>query len=158
MKQAIKPILFIISAILLLLNGLTNFYINNSLVFHIIVFYFVATIIIAGCRILLKSKSKKITIYILTVVGILCTLHYYLAWYGDWKTQTIVYKNRYNTHRSIEFQMQDWGGLGYVNRTVDRLKLFPFADWIRKIDVKDIDTLNWKKVDIYANELGLKEP
>jgi hypothetical protein len=86
-------------------------------------------------------------------------IHRYLDWRRDWKTQTIIYTNNHLSNRTIEFQLQDKGSLGYNRRTVDRLKLFPFVSWTMKLteeNLKDIDSLTWDKVDIHLNEQGLK--
>ena len=96
-----------------------------------------------------------ISIFCLSVLGIVILIKA-LSWGGDWKTQTIIYQNRNSAGRTIEFQMQDIGALGYYKRTVDKIKLLPFVYWIKKIDEAKIDTLKWREVDIYINELGLK--
>jgi len=36
----------------------------------------------------------------------------------NWKTQTIIYKSRTSHNKTIEYQMQDKGALGYNRRTV----------------------------------------
>lgn len=83
----------------------------------------------------------------------------YLDLRGDWKTQTVIYTNNHLYNRTIEFQLQDKGALGYNRRTIDRIKLFPFVSWTKKLtdeNLKNIDSLTWKKVNINLNEQGLK--
>jgi hypothetical protein len=86
-------------------------------------------------------------------------IHRFLDWRGDWKTQTIIYTNNHLSNRTIEFQLQGKGSLGYNRRTVDRFKLFPFVSWTTKLteeNLKNVDSLTWDKVDIHVNEQGLK--
>ena len=52
--------------------------------------------------------------------------------------------------------MRDIGALGYKKRTIDRIKIMPFVDWINEINIEKIDTLTWKKVDIDINSFELK--
>ena len=83
----------------------------------------------------------------------------YTDWRADWKTQTIIYTNNHLSNRTIEFQLQDKGALGFNRRTVDRLNLFPFISWTKKLteeNLKNMDSLTWEKVDIDLNEQGFK--
>jgi hypothetical protein len=75
--------------------------------------------------------------------------------HSPYKTQTVMYRSKTNPDIRIEFQMQDIGAFGYNERII---KISPgyFFDSTQEIDVKEIDTLNWAKVDEYVNELGLK--
>jgi hypothetical protein len=93
------------------------------------------------------------------VFGLYLIFHLFTDWRGDWKTQTKHFQNNLHSNRTIEFQMQDKGALGYNRRTVDRIKLFPFISWIKILtpeDVENIDSLTWDKVDIGTNELKLR--
>jgi hypothetical protein len=93
------------------------------------------------------------------VFGLYLIFHLFTDWRGDWKTQAIHFQNNLHSDRTIEFQMQDKGALGYNRRTVDRIKLFPFISWIKILtpeDVENIDSLTWDKVDIGTNELELR--
>lgn len=82
----------------------------------------------------------------------------YYDWRGSWKTQTIKYENLHLKNRTIEFQMQDKGSLGYNRRTVDRIRLLPFIEWTTETSTSELDTLTWKLVNENVNELGLKAP
>jgi hypothetical protein len=77
---------------------------------------------------------------------------------GAWRTQTILYQNNQLSFKTIEFQMQDVGALGYNKRTVEVFYLTPF--FMTTIQVpNDIDKkVEWLKVDKDVNELGLKFP
>jgi hypothetical protein len=75
---------------------------------------------------------------------------------GEWKTQTVEYQNLHLSNRTIEFQLQDKGARGYNRRRVDRITILPFIEWTKEIGHEPIDTLTWKEMDIYVNEMGLK--
>jgi hypothetical protein len=77
---------------------------------------------------------------------------------GTWNTQTILYQNGHLSFKTIEFQMQDLGPLGYKKRTVEVLYVTPLFILTREIP-KDIERrVEWIKVDKEINELGLKFP
>lgn len=110
-----------------------------------------------------STRKTVITSTILTIF--LFTAKFFLVWGGDWKTQTILYQSRHSANRVIVFQMQDVGALGYNKRTVDKTELIPGVSWFNKVyatplDIpqNSMDSLDWRKVDIDQNELGLKFP
>ncbi len=75
-----------------------------------------------------------------------------------WRTQTILYQNGHLSFKTVEFQMQDIGALGYNKRTVEVLYLTPFFMITSEVP-NDIDKkVEWLKVDKEVNELGLKFP
>ncbi|MES2140331.1 MAG: hypothetical protein V4511_11550 [Bacteroidota bacterium] len=148
--------LFIISTVLLFLDGLTPLDINNSIIHLTVLFFSISTLTIIVGALLLKLKSNKFILLTILTVGTLCFVKQIFSWGGDWKTQTIIYQNLHLSNRTIEFQMQDIGALGYNKRTIERLRIIPFLDWTEEIDTNKIDTLTWKKVDNEINELGLK--
>ena len=77
---------------------------------------------------------------------------------GVWRTQTILYQNGHLSFKTIEFQMQDVGALGYNKRTVEVFYLTPFFMKTSQIP-NDIDKrVEWVKIDKHVNELGLKSP
>ena len=77
---------------------------------------------------------------------------------GAWRTQTILYQNGHLSFKTVEFQMQDIGALGYNNRTVEVFYLTPFFMLTNEVP-KEIDKrVEWVKVDKDVNELGLKFP
>lgn len=95
----------------------------------------------------------------------LFVVKFFLVWGGDWKTQTILYQSRHSSNRVLVFQMQDVGALGYNKRTVDKTELIPGVSWFNKVYATPLDipqnnrdSLDWRKVDIDQNELGLKFP
>ena len=76
-------------------------------------------------------------------------------WNGDWKTQTIIYENGHFNNKTIEFQMQDKGALGYNRRIVEVTKFTFFLKLIEQVDTTEID-LPWILVNKDVNELRLK--
>ncbi len=77
---------------------------------------------------------------------------------GAWRTQTILYQNGHLRFKTVEFQMQDVGALGYNKRTVEVFYLTPFF-MITSGVPNDIDKrVEWVKVDKDVNELGIKFP
>lgn len=77
---------------------------------------------------------------------------------GAWRTQTILYQNGHLSFKTVEFQMQDVGALGYNKRTVEVFYLTPFFMITSEVP-NDIDKrVEWVKVDKEINELGLKFP
>lgn len=77
---------------------------------------------------------------------------------GTWRTQTILYQNGHLSFKTVEFQMQDIGALGYNRRTVEVIYLTPLFILTSEVP-NDIDKrVEWVKVDKDVNELGLKFP
>ena len=75
---------------------------------------------------------------------------------GAWRTQTILYQNGHLSFKTVEFQMQDVGALGYNRREVEVFYLTPLFMITNKIP-DDIDKrVEWIKVDKDVNELELK--
>ena len=74
---------------------------------------------------------------------------------SSWKTQTIVYQNKFYSSKKVEFQMLDIGFAGYEERTVE---VNYITDWffISKEDGIYNSDSDWKKVDKEINELELK--
>jgi hypothetical protein len=77
---------------------------------------------------------------------------------GAWRTQTILYQNGHLGFKTVEFQMQDVGALGYNKRTVEVLYLTPLFMITSKVPGDIEKRVEWVKVDKDVNELGLKFP
>jgi hypothetical protein len=112
-----------------------------------------------------RWSTRKTIIASTILTTFLFAVKYFLVWGGDWKTQTILYQSRHSVKRVIVFQMQDVGALGYNKRTVDKTELLPGVSWFNKVYATPLDipqtsrdSLDWRKVDIDQNELGLKFP
>jgi len=104
-----------------------------------------------------KLKSElKTNLFLILCLFLLCTVIYSFQWGSGWKTQTILFHHLAETNRSIEFQIADQGIFGYSERIVEVKRYFLFIEYIKEISEEDIDTTEWKKVDIFINEAGLK--
>jgi hypothetical protein len=154
MKNLILYIAFLISAPLLFMNRYTDLYINNSVVhFLVLVLASITFIFILG-QAFGKLRTTKSKLFTIVMVGIVCFIHSFLTWGGDWKTQTILYRNISNDNRTVEFQMRgDRFSFGYKKRIINRLKLVPGFDWTTDIDTTTINRKEWQKRNIYVNEM-----
>jgi hypothetical protein len=154
MKNITLYALFVITAALTLVNRYTPFYINNSML-HFAIFLIAAfTFIFITGRLLGKLKSFKSQLIALIIVAFLCFIRSFLIWGGDWKTQTILYGNIANDNKTIELQMRgDRFSFGYKKRVINRLKLLPGFDWTTDVDTAAIDHSQWKKMNLYVNEM-----
>ncbi|WP_417940868.1 hypothetical protein [Flavobacterium sp. RS13.1] len=155
MKTTILYTLFLITTTLTLVNRYTPLYINNSILHFIILFIAALTFVFIASQLFGKLKRSKSRLLAFIIVGVVCFIKSFLTWGGDWKTQTILYKNLTNDNKNIEFQMRgDRFSFGYKKRVVNRLKLFPGFDWTTDIDTAKIDQKHWKKMNLYVNEMN----
>jgi hypothetical protein len=154
MKTTILYVLFTITMTLTLVNRYTAFYINNSILHFAIFFIAIVTFVFIIGQLIGKLKSIKSQFLTFIIVGGLCFLQSFLNWGGDWKTQTILYRNLTNNNKTIEFQMRgDRFSFGYKKRVINRFKLFPGFDWTTDIDTTTINHRQWKKMNLYVNEM-----
>ncbi|MRX41656.1 hypothetical protein GJU43_20425 [Flavobacterium sp. LC2016-23] len=154
MKNLILYIAFLISATLLFMNRYTDLYINNSIVHFILLVLASITFIFILGQAFGKLKTTKSKLFTIVIIGIVCFIHSFLTWGGDWKTQTILYRNISNDNRTVEFQMRgDRFSFGYKKRIINRLKLVPGFDWTTAIDTAAINHKEWQKQNIYVNEM-----
>ena len=128
--------------------------------------------IVSGVRFMTRNPpSGWITISLSAIFVVLLPLLLFTRWHSrwgsDWKTQTVIYQHRYWPNRTIVFQMMNPGPGSYKHRTIEKIELLPGLDWLNKVELSDpaflilkdkVDTLEWKRVDIEKNELGLKYP
>lgn len=142
-------------ALFLIATWLTNIEVTNRFVNRALI-----CILVLGLAGLSASRNNAKKLWIARVVfGMILVFVFFLDLRGDWKTQTIIYKNKHSSNRTIEFQLQDIGAFGYNRRTIDRITLFPFVSITRNVDQEDLQTIDlvtWDKVDIHLNEQGLK--
>lgn len=157
MKQHLPIyVLFVITALLVLLNRYTPLYISDYRVHFIVLFLAVATFVIIVGHLFGKLKTTKSIAFVFAVVGIACFLKAYLSWGGDWKTQTILYENLANSSKTINYQMRgDRFSFGYKKRVVEINKLLPTIEWTTDVDTLLIEKSQWKKVNKEVNEIGL---
>lgn len=157
MKTILLYLLFLISATLLILNRYTALYINNSIIhLALIIIAMVALLFIIG-QILGKLKNRQSKLICILFVSLLSFAKAFLTWDGDWKTQIILYQKAANKNLTVDFQMQDNRfRFSYKKRIAKRLKLFPGFDWITDVDTATLNAREWKKMNLYVNELHLK--
>ncbi|MDR7211902.1 hypothetical protein [Flavobacterium piscis] len=154
MKTLTIYTVFLITTTILFMNRYTALYINNSIVHFIILLTASITFIFIIGQAFGKLKNTKSRLFATLIVGILCFIKSFLTWGGDWKTQTILYQNISNDNKAIEFQMRgDRFSFGYKKRVINRLKLFPGLDWTTGIDTTKINHKQWKKLNLYVNEM-----
>ncbi len=109
-----------------------------------------------------KKANRKIIAAIIptiTLVGILIIGPIKIIFAKSaWHTQTIIYQNKQHGFKTIEFQMQDVGALGYNKR---RVEVTYWTDgFMLTAPVKSNIEQNaeWVKVNKEVNALGLKFP
>jgi hypothetical protein len=157
MKTILLYVIFLISVALLVLNRYTALYINNSVIHLALIITAIVTLSFITGQILGKLKSKPSRLLFILLVSLLCYAKAFLTWDGDWKTQIILYHSIANKNVTVDFQMQDNRfTFGYKKRITKRLKLFPGIDWITDVDTAALNVREWKKMNLYVNELHLK--
>ena len=161
MKIEMKKILLIIWLIVTIIifgEILTSLEITNSYIKYLSILIFIYGIInFVSYKISwLRKKSFMIS---LIIFGVILLTKYFTDFRGEWKTQTIILQNRENINRTIEFQLQDKGALGFNRRTIDRTKIIPFLSLINEIkesDLIEFDKLKWNEVNIDINGQNFK--
>jgi hypothetical protein len=153
-----------LTVLLFLLDGLTSFDIKNQILKSFIYFGFLigTPTILLWNLFSIKTKTKRIigTFYptILLIFIFVVNPMKILFSSGAWRTQTILYQNGHLSFKTVEFQMQDVGALGYNKRTVEVFYLTPLFMITSEVPT-DIDKrVEWVKVDKDLNELELKSP
>ena len=151
-------IVWIVISSFLIATWLTDLEVTSRMLNKGLACIFISGLIGLAIRKTSWTVLKKFVFLILVFVVFL-TLSHFLDWRGDWKTQTVIFRNNHLSNRTIEFQLQDKGAFGYNRRTVDRVKIFPFVSWTKTLteqELENIDSVSWDKVDIHVNEQGLK--
>jgi hypothetical protein len=114
---------------------------------------------------LLILKSKKWSIWV-GIVSLSAVLSFativsqrsflgYLFSTESWNTQTVLYEHGHFGFKSIEFQMQDVGALGYNKRFVQVTYITQWFMITEKIDPDKTFGAEWIKVNKNVNELGI---
>ena len=160
----ILNIIYCLTVVLFLLDGLTSFDIKNQILKSFVYFGFLigTPTILLWNLFVIKTKTKRIigTVYptIFLILIFVVNPMKILFSSGAWRTQTILYQNGHLSFKTVEFQMQNIGGLGYNRRTVEVIYLTPLFILTSEVP-NDIDKrVEWIKVEKDVNELGLKFP
>lgn len=159
MKRILLLIVFSVFTILVLLERLSPFYINNAFLHYSVLFAAISTGIILVGDVLFKRDSRKFILLTLALVALVCYGKYYLSWRGVWKTQTTLYVSTEHPNTTIDFQMRaDKLAIGYKKRIIKRQRIAPFADWTTDEDTDTLllDPSKWTRVNREINEMGLK--
>ena len=157
-------IIYILTVVFFLFDSLTSFDIKSQVIKSFIYFGLLigTPLTLIWNLLFIKSKVKRIigTIFptiILTLILIVGPTKILFST-GTWRTQTILYQNGHLSFKTVEFQMQDVGALGYNKRTVEVFYLTPYFIITNQVP-SDIDKrVEWVKVDKDVNELELKFP
>ena len=160
----ILNIIYGLTVVLFLLDGLTSFDIKSQSIKSFVYFgILIGTPLTLIWNVwVIKTRNGKIiwTLFptiILTLVLVVGPMKILFST-GAWRTQTILYQNGHLSFKTVEFQMQDIGALGYNRRTVEVIYLTPLFILTSEVP-NDIDKrVEWVKVDKDVNELGLKSP
>ena len=163
-NNKILNIIYGLAVVLFLLDSLTSFDIKSQSIKSFVYFGLLIgtplTLIWNAWAI--KSRNGKIigTVFpsiVLTLILVAGPMKILFST-GAWRTQTILYQNGHLSFKTVEFQMQDIGALGYNKRTVEVFYLTPIFMTTSEVS-NDIDIrVEWVKVDKGVNELGLKSP
>lgn len=122
--------------------------------FGIIIFSFFSILFIF---LSFEGIKLKILFSILPILAFIQILNYgiiaTLFSASPWKTQTIIYQNKLDDSKKVEFQMLDIGFAGYEERTVE---VNYITDWFFVSKEEETYNFDWKKVNKEVNELELK--
>ena len=154
--EGIAALLFLVSLLLLLLDRYTSLCINNTIA-HFILFY-IAVSALPIIIVVYVFGFKNITAILIVLFSSLsiCFLFAFLNWGGDWKTQTVIYRNIFHPSQTIEFRMRgDRFAFGYKKQIVKRKKILPFIDIIENVDTSNINTAEWQLTNERINELKI---
>ena len=156
MKHILIYILFILSAVLVVLNRYTSLYINSSILHFIVLFTAASSFVIIIGHLFGKLRTIKSIVITFLIIGGITLGKAFFTWEGDWKTQTVIYKNIENGNQTIEFQLKaSRFAFGYRERIIERLKIVPLIDWTTAVDTTALNKSKWKRVNIRINELNL---
>lgn len=104
-----------------------------------------------------EGMKLKILFSLLPIIAFLQILNFgiinTLFSASSWKTQTIIYQNKLDDSKKVEFQMLDIGFAGYEERTVE---VNYITDWFFVSKNKGTYNSEWTKINKEVNELELK--
>ena len=149
-------LIFVLTATIVLLNRYTGLHINDYRVHFFFDFFAASSFIIIIGHIFKKLRTTKTILYTFIIVGALFFLKAFFTWGGDWKTQTVLYRNIEDKNKTINYQLRaDHFSFGYKKRINEIYSLAPFMEWTSDIDTANIDKSKWQKVDLQLNEMQL---
>lgn len=155
-KTIVLLIIFLAAALLLFLDANTSLYINNIIVHFIIFFLAVVILPVLIAAYFLQMKNNNAVLAIMFSALCICFLNAFLTWNGDWKTQTIIYRNIENPAMTIEFQMRgDRFSFGYKKQVVQREKILPYIDLVYPADTSRVNLQQWHRTNLVVNEMKI---
>lgn len=147
-------IIFVFTATIVLLNRYTDFHITDYRVHFFFDFFAASSLIIIIGHLLKKLQTNRSILFSFLIVGVLFFLKAFFTWGGDWKTQTVLYRNIADKNKTINYQLRaDRFSFGYKKRVVQIYSLAPFMEWTSDIDTLFMDKSKWEKVDLHLNEM-----
>lgn len=147
-------LIFAITATIVLLNRYTNFHINDFRVHFLFDFIAAASFTIIVGHLFKKLQSNWSMILTVGIVGVLFFLKAFFTWGGDWKTQTLLYRNIADKNKTINYQMRgDKFSFGFKKRVIAIYSLVPFIEWTTDVDTLYMDKSKWEKLDLKLNEM-----
>ena len=154
MKNIVIYILFLLAASIILVNRFTAFYISDYRLHFVVLFIAAATLVVIIGHLFKKLKTSKSILVAFVIVGALCFFKAYFTWGGDWKTQTVLYRNINDTGNTIELQLRgDRFAFGYKKRLVEIYRLSPGMVWVADADTLALDSQKWNRVGEKLNSL-----
>ena len=148
--------LFILTAGLLLLDKLTAIDISSSIVFYILLYLATVSLLFMILRHSFGEQTWQLTGFFLGLVFCIIFGVALLSWKNDWKTQTIIYRNTKDSHKTIEYRMRaKHTGTLYDRQIVQVKKIVPYVEHVTQIDTAQFDRSNWARVDEKINEMEL---
>lgn len=149
-------IIFVFTIIIILLNRFTPFYIADYRVHFFFLFFAASSFVIVIGHLFKKLRSTKSILFAFIIIGIVCLLKAFFTWDGDWKTQTLLYRNNSDKDKTINFQLSAKRfSFGYKERVIEVYKLMPFMEWTTDIDTLYLDKSKWEKVNLRLNEMQI---
>jgi hypothetical protein len=149
-------ILFLFTATIVVLNRYTEFHINDFRIHLFFNFFAASSFVVIVGHFFGKLQSFNSIFFTFLIVGLLVMLKAFFTWGGDWKTQTILYRNIENESKTINFQLRgDRFAFGYKKRIIEIHKLAPFMEWTTDVDTLTIDKKKWERVDLKLNQMKL---
>ena len=147
-------IIFAFTVIIILLNRFTPFYIADYRVHFFFLFFAASSFMIIIGHLFKKLRSHQSILFTFIIVGTLCLLKAFFTWDGDWKTQTLLYRNTSDKNKTINYQLSTKRfAFGYKERIVAIYKVMQFIEWTTDIDTLYIDKSKWEKMDLKLNEM-----
>jgi len=157
----ILNIIYSLTVVFFLLDSLTSFDIKIQFIKSFIYFGLLigTPLTLIWNFLFIKPKAKRVigTLFptiILTIIIIVGPMKILFST-GAWQTQTILYQNGHLSFKTVEFQIQDAGALGYNKRTVEVFYLTPFFMITSEVPNDINKRVEWVKVDKDMNEFEL---